>query len=67
MCVNNAPQTQKNNNLGGMFNFMDIGNNNVPQNNNMNNSNNINEVFKNKDISIFSSLNKNNNVYEGFC
>ena len=48
-------------NNGGMnLNFMDSGNQTqqkLPQN--------LNEVFKNDDISIFSSLNKNNNVYSG--
>ena len=62
--TNPQPQQQQNNNQGGMFDFMNMGNNNPPQNNNMGN-NNMNEVFKNNDISIFSSLNKNNNVYEG--
>ena len=54
---NSQPQQSS----GGGLDFMNMGGQtqqtNVPQN--------LKEVFKNNDISIFSGLNQNNNVYNG--
>ncbi|MCQ2973100.1 MAG: AP-1 complex subunit gamma [archaeon] len=51
---------------GSPFDFMNMGNN--AGSNNMNagvDTSNMKEVFKNNDITIYSSLNQNNNVYNG--
>ncbi len=50
-------------NSGGGMNLDFMGMGGQPQQNNS--PQNLNEVFKNGDITIFSSLNHNNNVYEG--
>ena len=53
--------SQQQNSGGNNLDFMGMGGqpqqNNTPQN--------LKEVFKNNDITIFSSLNQNNNVYDG--
>ena len=57
---NQQPQPQQN--TGGGLDFMGMGGQPQPQSNT---PPNLKEVFKNSDISIYSSLNQNNNVYEG--
>ena len=59
--LNSNNQQPQQSSGGGMIDFMNMGGqttqNNTPQN--------LKEVFRNGDISIFSSLNQNNNVYNG--
>ena len=57
---NQQPQPQQN--TGGGLDFMGMGGQPQQQSNT---PPNLKEVFKNNDISIYSSLNQNNNVYEG--
>jgi len=59
--LNSNNQQPQQSSGGGMIDLMNMGGqasqNNTPQN--------LKEVFRNGDISIFSSLNQNNNVYNG--
>ena len=59
--LNSNNQQPQQSSGGGMIDFMNMGGqtsqNKTPQN--------LKEVFRNGDISIFSSLNQNNNVYNG--
>ena len=58
---NQQPQPQQS--TGGGLDFMGMGGQQPQQQSNM--PPNLKEVFKNNDISIYSSLNQNNNVYDG--
>ena len=58
---NQQPQPQQN--AGGGLDFLGMGGQPQQQSNTM--PPNLKEVFKNNDISIYSSLNQNNNVYNG--